>query len=709
MMTTTTNRRPLKTIVLVNLLTLLFWILGLGFGRVGFPYLNFLGGIVFFFLPGINLALFLAQITGRRLRIISLFLFGVLISFLLNPTIIYIFSLLFNRIGQEQFVLLTFLLYWIFSFVLLLLSCCWGKKHFLDFNFAFLKKHKVLLFAFSALIFVAGLGFLLYPYVPEADGYSYMVKIRDTLTYHRMPLSESRPLFFALVWLLLFLTKIPMYWLFKIVLPLVLFLVLALVFYSLSFSKIKNRLLLIVSSLAFLSCPVIFAEVLCSRPQTIFILVFVILLFVLKEFVLRPQAKDYLWLGFLLVLNVLGLKMHLFFVFNVLLILAVWLFSSRDLIKKYSFESAILFLFAILGSYPWLRDLGIMDQVAGLARPFIQTLVHPKFDLWFIDNYVNVDGIQMGWPGILQLYYYGYNLGIFLPCLFLFLVAVKQKTKIFFGGDWIWLLILAMFFSIAEIFPRLGVAFLPDRAWLYVSSILIFFVPTVLSLLEKKLLKKKVWFIVFMLSFVLSVLASLFVVYAKQGWVAPGDVEAAQFIKSNTSPQAVFVGQEANSPVVSFFGERLFVKASPSLFLEKDISVDTLNYFSNFFELVFREEYYLDRQQELLKKMREELDQLRDPYLSDYALHIKNLSLYQKTLEENIKMLQNIRKQKMDKKGPVYIIYSHNKFNSLYSIRGWWRTNNFYRANLDKFNKHPDLFDIVYNKNGVIIWKVKIE
>ncbi|MCD6195023.1 hypothetical protein J7K05_02415 [bacterium] len=701
------NKKLVVKIVLINLLVAFFWVLGFGISILGFPYFNFLNGLIFFFLPGINLALFLTQITGRRLRIISLFLFGVLISFLLNPTIIYIFSLLFNRIGQEQFVLLVFLLYWIFSFVLLLLSCCWGKKHFLDFNFAFLKKHKILLFVFLALIFIAGLGFLLYPYVPEADGYSYMVKIRDTLTYHRMPLSESRPLFFALVWLLLFLTKIPIYWLFKIVFPLLLFLVLALVFYGLSFSKIKNRLLLIVSSLAFLSCPVIFAEVLYARPQTVFILSFVVLLFVLRDFILSSQAKDYFWLGFLLLFNILGLKIHLFFVFNILLVLVVLFFSLRNLARKYPLESLVIFLVVVFGSYPWLRDWGFVDQIARLVKPFIQSLIHPHFDLWFIDYYVNVFGNELGWPGITQLYYYAYNLGLFLPCfLILFLAGVRQKRKLFSRGSWIWILGFIMFFSIAEIFPRLGVAFLPDRAWLYVSLILIFFVPTVLSIFGKKLLKKKVWFIVFMLSFVLSVLASLFVVYAKQGWVTKEEIRAAEFIKENTSSNSVFVTQKGNYPLVRYFAQRFFVQAPKEFFLGGEIDSEDLEFLNNLSEKISKKKEYLVQNEEIAKKMKVVLGKMVDPDNLEISSYIKEFSVLESKLLRNKLFLKAAKLYGLDQKRPAYILYSEGKFDSLYGMREWWKKDNFYGANLDKFDNNPN-FEKIYNKGGVRIWKLK--
>lgn len=690
----------MKRVIFSNIAALVLFALGFCLSLLGFWYLQFFAGLFLFFLVGANIVLLLAKITNRRLQIAEFVGLTALVSFLFNPTIIYIFSLLFHKIAQESFTIVIFLAYWFLSFFLLLVCCFWNKKRLLNFDF----KYKTFLPVFLLLMFVVALGFLLYPYVPEADGYGYMVKIRDSLAYHRMPLHESRPLFFVLVWLFLFLTKIPIYWLFKIVFPLILFLVLGLIFYTLSLSKVKNRLLLIISSLAFLACPVIFAEILYARPQTVFILVFVVLLFVLRNFLLSPQPRDYLWLIFLLLLNVLGLKVHLFFVFNILLVFVVLVFVLREPARKYPLESLVLFSLVVFGSYPLLRDLGFVDQILRLARPFWNALIHPHIDLWFIDHYRNVFGDELGWPGVTQLYYYGYNLGLFLPCLLCLSLKFRSKIKLVSEGVWIWLLSLVMFLAIAEFFPRLGLAFLPDRAWLFASLSLMFFVPLALSALSGFLAKNKISLAVLVSAFAVSVLASLFVVYAKQGWVNKEELKAVEFIRQNTPEDAAFITQKGNFPLVKYFAQRTFVQAPDYFFLDEKVDSQEIEFIDHLSDRISKKSYYLEKNQEMAEKMRELLEKIVDPENPDVGFYVKSLSVLGNQIAKNKLFLKEIEIYHLDQPRPVYVLYSENKFGSLYGMRGWWKKDNFYGAQLDKFDKVP-YFQKVYDKNGVKIWQ----
>ena len=52
---------------------------------------------------------------------------------------------------------------------------------------------------------------------------------------------------------------------------------------------------------------------------------------------------------------------------------------------------------------------------------------------------------------------------------------------------------------------------------------------------------------------------------------------------------------------------------------------------------------------------------------------------------------------------PIYVLFSDEKLDGLYSTRKWWRDVNFYDANLDKFDTLP----LVYDYDGVRIWKLK--
>ena len=73
--------------------------------------------------------------------------------------------------------------------------------------------------------------------------------------------------------------------------------------------------------------------------------------------------------------------------------------------------------------------------------------------------------------------------------------------------------------------------------------------------------------------------------------------------------------------------------------------------------------------------------------------------------KKTIASYQLIIQQQLPKMvGPVYILYSTDKFNTIYSQREWWKKTNFYNANLEKFDKN---FEKVYQNDAVKIWKIQ--
>jgi len=71
---------------------------------------------------------------------------------------------------------------------------------------------------------------------------------------------------------------------------------------------------------------------------------------------------------------------------------------------------------------------------------------------------------------------------------------------------------------------------------------------------------------------------------------------------------------------------------------------------------------------------------------------------------ERIKKIQeDITHFEKTAENPLYILYSYDKFNTMYQSRDWWIKANAYGASIKKFDH---AYPLIYQKNGIYIWKV---
>ncbi len=693
----------MRKIIYLNLILVTAYTISFLLSFWNFPYFLYILGFLVFFLPGLNLALILEQITRNRQKTAKIFLWSFLFSLTLTPTFIYIFSLWQGRLADEKITLLGFGVWWLFSFVLFFGFYIWRKFKPTDLKIPPYKKHKVFWWALGIFFTIMGIHFLLYHYIPEVDPYHYLIKIQDLIDRGEFLEKEPRFLFHVFSYSFSFLTKISLYWLFKIFLPLLAG-SLVVVFYQISQPLLKTKLLQLLANLGFMLFPVIILEILIFRPQSLFLISLPIVLYLATNLLKSKGVKDIYWFLLLLAVSFLGIKIHQFFIFPVLFVLLSLIVFLWPQIKKHPLETFLIVLFALIGFYPWLRDLGIIKQVGNLLKPFWRIMLHPKLDLWFINNYINIDGNRMGWPGYTWIYYYGYNLGIVLPILALTVIIKKVKIDWDLKNNWLYLVSFLAFFLIAEFFPRIGLVFLPDRAWLFASLSLAFFIPILLKNISKAFPEKILsWGVIFLL--LISFLVSWGITYAKQGWTTQKEYEAVQFIKKNLPKEAVIVTQSGNSPMVSYFSERLFAKPPEKFFKKNNIEED-LNLLESLPEYISQKKYYLSERESLEATLREDLNQIvLIPPNSDND-EMKKLSRTYKKYQKTKKIISVIEEERLDEKRPIYILYSQDKFTCLYGQREWWKKINFYGANLKKFDQNPEYFEKVYDKNKVIIWKV---
>jgi len=270
----------------------------------------------------------------------------------------------------------------------------------------------------------------------------------------------------------------------------------------------------------------------------------------------------------------------------------------------------MIFLIIILGAYPWLNNFGVIQSLRYFISPFVKILQNPKINLWFIDNYTNVDGNKMGWLGYTWILYYIYNIGIYIPCFF-FVCAVTKKYRLITKSKLtkyssIYILSCLLFFSIAEIFPRLGIAYLPDRAWLFASLSFIFFIPFTINTFEKYLRNNLIF--LFIMSAIISLLLGWITTYAKQGWTTKNEFDAMKFIKNNTAPDSLIISQASNGPGISYYAKRKFIMPENEFTHTANYS-DTENVIKKN-NISYMSESLISEKEQIVQKLQENLDKI---------------------------------------------------------------------------------------------------
>ena len=649
-----------------------------------------------------NLSLAAEQITRNRQGLAKIFLWSFVISLVITPTFIYIFSLWQGRLADERITLLGFGIWWTISVILFLCFYFWRRFKPTELKIPKYKKHKIFYWALGVFVVAVGIHFLLYRYIPEFDSYSYIKSISQLIKHGEFLQREFRFLFFAFSWTLLFLSKTPLYWIFKILLPLC-FSFLLIVFYQISRSLLQDKFYQLFATLSFLYFPIFFLEMFISRPQSIFMISLPIVLYLAVN-LLRNKEKNgiFCWL-LLLAVSILGFMMHESFIFLFAFVLIGLIFYLWPQIKKFPARTVLIVFLVLLGAYPWLRDSGFLDQLVKLISPFLKIFKHPQFDLWFLDGYINIDGNYVSWPGWSWFQYYGYNLGFVLP-IFLVIIPIKKiKINWNFKNNWLYLVSFFTFFLVAEVFPRIGLAFLPDRAWLFASLSLAFLIPLFLKGVSKAFPKKILYWGLSLL-LLASLCISWSITYIKQGMTTYQEFQAAQFIKENLPVDAAIITQRANGPMINYFANRLIVKPSDKFFMQNDLNSD-LEFLRQLPEYISHKKAYSSQKKSLEQRLRNHLEEVFSvtPNSQDKMRELLNTYKKYQKIEKKLKIVE---KEQLDKERPIYIVYSFDKFKSIYKIRKWWMDMSFYGADLSKF-ENPRYFEKVFDNEAVKIWRYK--
>lgn len=402
-----------------------------------------------------------------------------------------------------------------------------------------------------------------YEFIADKDSYGWILKYSniqpDSLYFYRQ-------LFSALIFTLHYLTGLDLFGIFKYLFPF--FSMCALLPLWLVARKLSDKKFQTLILLAAAASPTIIIQLEGARPQ---VMAMLYLYFMLGLSVMAWEKKNYNWLyGLFIPLTAISSLFHRVFV----LFLALWTIAAAYTYRKIIYRNKIKVIILLGLLYPWIDKLEMRTMTIKIFKSiydiFQNIFLRFSINLKFPAYYINVDGKQMGWENLTGvLKYYAFYVGPFLVILILaglyFIVSRKNRDGIKNNLNLEYFLpiylFLTFFLLIAEFLPRFGnMAYLPDRAWIFLGILLAWPLFKLLSALErnsKPIVKNAVFgFLIF--GFVISLSGAAYV-NSQFSYIAPPyKMDSFRWMKENLdSDRVVFyygwqglLRYHSNTPVI---------------------------------------------------------------------------------------------------------------------------------------------------------------
>lgn len=432
------------------------------------------------------------------------------------------------------------------------------------------------------------------------------------------------------------------------------------------------------------------------RPHSVVIILFPIYIYFF--YLALTEKKRAAWILSTLI-AVLGTTYHQFFFF-ILLTHGLWAsyFLTKTVRKNYDNKSQVIillsFLLGILTLYIILVSFShvsvFQSSTYGYLVSIVPYLTFQNWRWWFLSSYPAEaqSTLPMGWSGImgsLKFYaYYSSPLIIFYTLIIMGkLFTDKRLHKEVLLQISAPLIMLFLFF--AEILPRLGRPIVPERFWLLID-ILILFSSVVLfkSLQPRRFLQTVILWIIFLLMLI-GIGGSLYIASGKkEAIISEKDLQATQWIQSQTSKDALFITQASNDALFSYYFKRSMVTNIPEA-----------KWNNGDFKINMKadlESYRLASQFIPCKEIKKAED--AEECILSFNIHKKNQAYFEKEIE----LKENILSK------DIYIYYSLSRFSNIFSQREWWCLKNYCHLDINALNQ---AYTLVYNKDGVFIWKIQ--
>lgn len=414
-----------------------------------------------------------------------------------------------------------------------------------------------------------GITLLINPTVDNAD--NYLQLFQETVDKQEYPFGYPRSVFFIpFLAIYHYVTQLSPVTIFKLILTLSFYSSLFVAFDYLK-RNIKDRYLVWLSYLTILAPPVILVEANIVRPQLL-VMAFTLPILILLIEAIKSSNYRLLGLAFLFAVGVtgfheLGAVLVLMALASLAAMLVSGLFIRKDL--TITLKQVAIAAIIIAPYFKIVNPLSFTEPITRMVKYAAGFFNQINWQWWFIDSYTTIDGFNIGWPGIQALHYYLYNGLLFMGAVILLSLGIfwhtrqsRQKKQ----RTWIILLPLLyvfFYFTFAELLPRIGLFFLPNRAWPHLMLGLIVCLILLIEHNQKFLAQYlKPITALFILAILPGILGTLYLTYNRVGTVFPEEIAAARFIYRELPKDSAFISTQPNYDLVRFYANRDYIQAN---------------------------------------------------------------------------------------------------------------------------------------------------
>ncbi len=507
----------------------------------------------------------------------------------------------------------------------------------------------------------------------------------------------------------------------------ILFLLTSLVLFDLT-KMIKNSHLAALAYLLLIGSPYLTIMNEGVRPETfVFVFTLPILFLIYKSISYNKIGHAMLALIFAYV----AYRFHefgMFLLFISILSIIINLIRNRSEIILSIKANPIRFL-VILSPYAILLlqnyNLFISISVSQIAQYFkgqyIVFMMHPQWNWWFLNNFINFDGGQIQWPGYSFILYYLYT-GPGILIIFLLLSTkiifykIKNKKTIVCISNAFWgslpiIIYFLMYLFMAEVLPRMNIFLYPNRTWAHIAISVTFLIAVELIALQKldsRETKSKMLVAFFYLTVIGGGIGSTILSTNMGGLVVPSEKGVIKKIKA-LPEESIIVSNQVNDNIVTIYGNKLYIHISKSQFSQNADFIHEINNNINDYPDNFRKQlldsfdirkisqliidkkyttssYSIDDSRQYSNEEKLAIIKQYDPKAYGYII-------------EQFKTVENIGEK------PIYYLYSFAKFDGFLAQRKSWAESNNPQDLEWLQNYNGD--DIAYKDKHAILIKIR--
>ena len=349
-----------------------------------------------------------------------------------------------------------------------------------------------------------------------------------------------------------------------------LFLASTLIFYDYIKRNISSKYLGGTIYLSLLIPSVILMQINETIPQVVLVILSIPVLLLAVESI----KSDAVWPAIVaLAFSIVALLFHpLSAVLLAVPMIALGLILGRSVFKsrRISWQLAIVVIIILVASYLFFGHGKLLEPSIAIFDWMAHSFSGIHWQWSFLSRYEDFDKTVISYTGLNVGFYYLYN-GAVLLVLLVYLAFIRQ-TRPFRKN--LYYLLPAFYFScfilIAEFLPRLGLFFLPSRAWLHMMVSVVI----LLALLAEDIGKKglTIRWLPYILSFliILGFCGSLYLVNFNIKKVYQEELAVVKHIKYELPVDSIIVSSQDNLALVYIYAQRDYGKIKVDTKIDRD-------------------------------------------------------------------------------------------------------------------------------------------